>query len=134
MEIESDYSWGGSVCKPLRDGDANIWARSKMSCLFFDKKLNSQYAYIDYPCCVKFRQGEIEISYFNDPDLGSQSGNIAVYKGKDMGDGHYYLWNGKNGAKKGNARMHLARSNVLEGSWEEDIGRGMWMITLKRGL
>lgn len=135
MQIHEDFGWGGSDDRPRHEENAEVWAGSEMACLYFDKKENSKNAYTNYPCRVIFRPGEVEISYIEDYQVWSHNSKHApqsVYKGKDDGDGHYYLWNGKNGPSKGNARMHLGRSNVLEGSWEENGLRGMWMITLRR--
>jgi hypothetical protein len=132
MESSELYCAGSEPLANEIDGES-IWGGSVMACLYFDRKINYSNAYTDFPCRVTFRPGELEIAYRNDGPLRDGQRPDVVYRGKENGPGHYYLWNGRNGSGKGNARMHLTKSNVLEGSWEEDGLRGMWMVTLRRG-
>jgi hypothetical protein len=92
MLHSEEYVWGGSDDLPWREGDASIWSRSTMTCLYFDKKLNSKNACTDYPCRVTFRPGEIEIMYVEDYEASENSTYAprAVYRGADEGDGHFY--------------------------------------------
>ena len=133
MDDMSEFDWGSSGHLAKEVDRETVWGGSVMACLYFDKRINHRNAYTDFPCRVTFRPGEQEIAYSNDGPLRAGERPDMVYRGKEIGPGHYYLWNDRNGAGKGNARMHLAKANVLEGSWEEDGLRGMWMVILRRG-
>ena len=71
-------------------------------------------------CIVKFDGDNIRVEY--------PVGEVYVYEGKDVGNGHYNLHN----AKGDKSTLHITPGyQVLEGYWEEDGCNGMWRILLK---
>ena len=57
------------------------------------------------------------------------SGETVVYKGEDLGHGHFEL---KGDGFDGRATLHQAPGTlILEGYWSEEGARGMWRIHLQ---
>jgi hypothetical protein len=79
-------------------------------------------SYFATPCEVKIIENEIVVSYKTD-------NGFVLYKGEELGDGHYSL---SASATGGRATLHrVPREDTLEGSWVEDRQIGMWRIDLE---
>ncbi len=91
--------------------------KAKMDTVFYDETS----AYEGQKCEIRINGGEIAVSYEDEDDL-------AVYKGKDEGHGHFELERPEKGGK---ATLHqMPNSKSLEGYWVEGGYKGFWRIIL----
>lgn len=94
------------------------WNQSEMITLYSERRAGDKL-----PCDVRIDSGEILVTY---KDL---DGSSAVYRGKEIGSGHFEL---KMDGGGGHASLHqFPNSQFLEGWWNEDeVGEGAWRIIL----
>ena len=89
----------------------------------FDSFWYSQIAVCDVACDVRYGDGLIDVSYYDD-------GRKYHYTGFEVGDGHFEL---KCPEIAGKATLHMfPKGRELVGSWVEGQTRGMWRIHLAK--